>query len=100
MAPQIPHSHPHSLQVSGKVTKIALEANISVHARRETEHIFKTMTQRAKDHFVKDDQYINGVPGTPFPVLCGMRHLLVLMQIRDCMPWLIYCVPYNLHVLF
>lgn len=50
--------------MSGKVTKIALEAHISVVARRDTEHMFKTMTQRAKDHFVKDDQYINGVPGT------------------------------------
>lgn len=46
------------------VTQIALETSgVNVLARQDTMHLVKTPTQRARDHFKKDDEYINGVPG-------------------------------------
>ncbi|KNC81810.1 hypothetical protein SARC_05895, partial [Sphaeroforma arctica JP610] len=47
--------------VVGKVTSIALEASMSVMARRESMHIDKTNTDRAVQRFKKDDKFINGI---------------------------------------
>lgn len=59
-----PNAHIPPLKVSGVVTEIALEASIGVPARRESMHVVKNPTQRARDHFKKEEEFINGVPGT------------------------------------
>jgi hypothetical protein len=45
------------------VTKIALEAFLTVPPRKESMHLMKNSTDRARDHFVRDEHYINGVQG-------------------------------------
>lgn len=52
-----------TIQISGRVTEVALEAFLHVPPRKESMHLMKNSTERAKDHFVRDEKYINGVGG-------------------------------------